>query len=166
MLFKFLKKIEQFTSESLQRILYSHKVSTLNKFSEVPLWLLKSIWFILWHCKYEISKILDPRIKKQSLLFLRIYIYENCICVFILSAMKICAPAAHHWIYQYNLIQQGSFLKRVHSPARRKNSTDVFLCYYYAFKNISIFLKTSIKGHIVKTKSPSILITLPMGNHS
>lgn len=79
-------------AESLKRNLYSHKASTLNGILGNSLMVVKKQLY-LYH-KYEISKILHSQIKEQSFIFVRIYICENCICVLILSPMKINAPAA------------------------------------------------------------------------
>lgn len=126
-LYKFFKKIEQWQNHFKGHYILLTKHLPWRRFSEVPLWLLKSSWSILQHCKYEISKILYPQIKEQSLLFLRIYIYENCICVFILFSLKISTPTADLLNISMWFDRSGLFPKRFHSPARRKDTADVFL---------------------------------------
>lgn len=126
MLYKFLKmncsnngritpKDLIFTSVDLEQ--------NLQKFSSIVV-VKKQFSCFLQHCKYEISKILYPQKREQSLPFLRIFICQSCICI-ILSPMNVSAPAADLLNVSIQFDRSLHPPKRVHSPATGEKS-DVF----------------------------------------
>lgn len=129
-------------AESLQRNLYSLKVYNLNEILGDSLKLLKRCCIILHHQKYKISKIVYSQIKEQSFIFQIICICEKCICVFILSPMKISGPAV---LLNLSILFDRSLClpKRVHRPARGNKTSKCFplvLCIQIYINNL--FKKT------------------------